>query len=129
MAPVTRLARELPWSVLQAEWFDVPIRQDAGHATPTWMAFSVSFDVCLRGVLRHVARCADDRAKLESIVTEVFAENLDILVSCMGDCDKLARLLSAADLLIERGAGPGRERGIRARRARPDVVPNHGSDD
>jgi hypothetical protein len=54
----------------------------------------------------HVVRCVDDRARLESIVTEVFVDNLDILVSHLGDCDKLDRLLSAADRLIERGARP-----------------------
>ncbi len=95
--------------MLQAEWLNVPIGQDAGRANPTWMAFSESFDVCLRGVFRHVARRVGDRASLESIVTEVFADNLDILVSHLSDCDKLARLLSAADLLIEDGARPGRE--------------------
>lgn len=106
---MARRNRQLPWSVLQTEWLDVPIGRGAGHANPTWMAFSESFDVCLRGVSLHVARCVEDRARLERIVTEVVVENLDILVSQLGDSDKLDRLLSEAERLIEREARPSQE--------------------
>lgn len=57
----------------------------------------------------HVTRRVDDGAHLKRIVTGVFVGNLDILVSHLDDCDKLDRMLSAADLLIERGAMPRRE--------------------
>jgi hypothetical protein len=61
-----------------------------------------------------------DRAGLEGVVTQVLIENLDVLVSSLGEREKLRRLIAAADLLIARRApvGPGRtagcERGDRA---------------
>lgn len=111
---MNRVNRRLPWSMLQTEWLDVPVGQDPGQANPTWMAFSESFDACLTGVSLHVARCVDDRARLESIVTEVFVGSLDILVSHLGDDEKLDRLLTAADLLIERGQAQARVKHARA---------------
>ena len=106
---MNRPNRRLPWSLLQTEWLAVPVGRTAGHATPTWMAFSESFDVCLRDVSRHVARAVDDRARVERIVTEVLVDNLDVLVSPLGDREKLGRLLTAADLLIGQGPRPGQE--------------------
>jgi hypothetical protein len=42
-----------------------------------------------------------DRARMESVVTKVFVDNLDVLVSDDGDREKLRRLAAAADLLLE----------------------------
>lgn len=94
------------WSLLRTQWLDVPIGEAVGSGNPTWGAFSESFDACLRGVSCHVARCVGDRARLESIVTEVFVDNLDVLVSPLEKRDKLRRLLALADLLLERGSLP-----------------------
>ena len=91
-----------PWSLLQTQWLDVPIEMDPGAAPQTWEAFSEIFDVCLSEVSSHVARYVDDRVRLGRVVTEVFVDNLDVLVSHLGDHDKLHRLLVAADRVLER---------------------------
>jgi len=88
------------WSLLQTQWLDVPIGRDVSRANPTWGAFSEAFASCLLGVSLHVGRRVSDRTGLESVVTEVFIENLDVLASPLGEQEKLGRLLAAADLLI-----------------------------
>jgi len=47
-----------------------------------------------------------DRARLESVVTELFVDSLDVLVSDFGNREKLRCLSSEADLLPERGTSP-----------------------
>jgi hypothetical protein len=54
----------------------------------------------------HVSQWVDDRTSLESVVTEVVVDNLHLLVSQLGDREKLDRLFVAADLLIARRAAP-----------------------
>jgi hypothetical protein len=103
---LTGFARQLPWSLLQTQWLDVPIGEGAHDATLTWGAFSETFDACLRGVSLHVVRRVDDRARLECVVTQVLVDNLDVLVSQLADRDKLHRLLTAADLLLRGGGLP-----------------------
>jgi hypothetical protein len=95
-----------PWSVLQTPCLDIPTRKDPGHTSLTWGALSESLEFCLLGITLHVAQCVDDRAHLESIVTEIFVGNLDLLVSHLGDREKLRSLTTAADLLLERGPPP-----------------------
>jgi hypothetical protein len=99
-------ARRSPWSVLRTPWLDIPTAKDPGQADLTWSALSETLESCLRGITLHVARCVDDRAQLESVVTEVFVGNLDLLVSHLGDREKLRCLSAAADLLLERGRFP-----------------------
>jgi hypothetical protein len=99
--------RRLPWSLLKTQWLEVPIGADAGRASPTWGAFSEGFERCLRGVSLHVSRRVGDRTCLESVVTEVVVDNLHLIVSQLGEREKLDRLLVAADLLIARRAAPG----------------------
>jgi len=106
---MTGFAERPPWSLLQTQWLDVPIRVGADHANPTWEAFSASFDVCLQGVHLHLARRVSDRAHLESAVTEVLVDHLDILVSQLGNQEKLRHLLAIADRLLE-SAFPGPRR-------------------
>lgn len=111
--------RRSPWSLLRTPWLNVPIGTDPVHAGLTWRAFSEVFEGCLRDVARHVGRRVDDRSSLEGIVTAVLVDNLDILVSSLGEQERLGRLLTAADLLIarrasaERGQTDARERGDR----------------
>lgn len=105
------------WSLLQTQWLDVPIGRDVSCANPTWGAFSEVFESCLLGVSLHVGRRVNDRTGLESVVTEVFIENLDVLASPLGEQEKLVRLLAAADLLIAkrastRGDADSRDRGV-----------------
>lgn len=97
---LSEFARD-PWSVLQTQWLDLPIGKAASDASPTWEAFSDAFEVCLQGVSLHVTRFVDDRASVESLVTVVFVDNLDVLVSQLGIRDKLDRLRTAADRLLE----------------------------
>ncbi len=108
--PLTVSIRRPLWSLLQTQWLDVPIAGHPGHVKPTWGAFSEVFEDCLQGVYRHVSRRVGDRAGLQGIVTGVFVENLDVLVSQLGTQEKLRRLLLAADVLIARRASPGRGR-------------------
>jgi len=97
--------------VLQTQWLDVPIGRNPDHAELTWGAFSETLDTCLQGITLHVARCVNDRARLESVVTELFVGNLDVLVSPLADREKLRCLRTAADLMLERRAlpQPGRD--------------------
>jgi len=97
--------------VLRTLWLDVPIGREPGHANPTWGALSETLEACLRGITLHVARRVDERARLESVVTEIFVGNLDLLVSHVGDQEKLRSLSAAADLLLERetSSEPGRD--------------------
>lgn len=106
MEPQTELARRQPWSLLKVQWLDVPIEKGADSANLTWQAFSETFGVCLWGVSDYVARRVDDRALLESLVTKVFVDNPEVLVSRDEDREKLRRLLTAADLLLEGEASP-----------------------
>ena len=94
--------RRVPWSLLKTQWLDVPIGADAGRACPTWRDFSEGFERCLRGVSLHVSRRVDDRTCLESVVTEVVVDNLHLIVSQLGEREKLDRLLAAADLVLVR---------------------------
>jgi hypothetical protein len=57
---------------------------------------------------------------LEEVVTKVVVENLPLLVSPLGEREKIDRLLVAADLVIaQKSCGPGRNNGrTRARRSR-----------
>jgi hypothetical protein len=95
-------ARRLPWSLLRAQWLDVPIAALDAHARPTWGAFSEVFLRCLQEVSSHVSQRVTDREVLEGVVTEVVVENLDLLVSRLGEREKCDRLLVVADLLIAR---------------------------
>lgn len=104
--PVRGLGRQRSWSLLETQWLDVPVGEDARYANLSWGAFAEAFDVCLQGVSAHVARRVDDQVRLGSVVTEVFTGNLDVLVSPLGNRDKLQRLLAAADRLIEGGCHP-----------------------
>jgi hypothetical protein len=103
------------WSLLQTRWLDVPIGRDVRSANPTWGAFSEAFESCLLGVSLHVGRRVNDRAGLESVVTEVFIENLDILASPLGEREKLDRLLAASDLLLAKRAPTWSDAGSRDR--------------
>jgi hypothetical protein len=99
--------RRLPWSLLQAQWLDVPIGADVGRASLTWGAFSEGFERCLRGVSLHVSQRIDNRTCLASVVTEVVVGNLHVLVSQLGEREKLDSLRLAANLLLARRAAPG----------------------
>jgi hypothetical protein len=101
---LTAAARRLPWSLLRAQWLDVPVVADVGQAFPTWGVFSEAFERCLRAVSLHVGPRIADREGLEGVVTEVVVENLHLLVSQLAEREKLDRLLVAADLLIARRA-------------------------
>jgi hypothetical protein len=96
-------ARRLPWSLLQAQWLDVPVGADVGQAVPNWATFSEGFERCLLAVSLHVGQRVADREGLEGVVTEVVVQNLHLLVSQLAE-KKLDRLLVAADLLIARRA-------------------------
>ena len=104
---MTAAVRRLPWSLLQTQWLDVPISAEVEGAIPTWGVFSESFERCLRNVSLHVSQCVEDRTCLESVVTEVVVGNLLVLVSQLGEQEKLDRLFVAADHLIARRAAPG----------------------
>jgi hypothetical protein len=106
MEPLRGFTRRAPWSLLQAQWLDVPINKDTNHASPTWEVFSETFGVCLWGVSEHLSRRVDDRRRLESLVTRVLVDNLEVLASHDGDREKLHRLLTAADLLLDEEAPP-----------------------
>jgi hypothetical protein len=95
--------RRLPWSLLRARWLDLPIAALDEHA-PTWGVFSEDFDRCLRDVSLHVSQRVSDREGLAGVVTKVVVENLDLLVSLLGESEKRDRLLEAADLVIARRA-------------------------
>jgi hypothetical protein len=102
LEPLNVSNRQPPWSLLQTHWLDVPIRQDATQANPTWGAFSEAFESCLLEVSLHVGQRSNDRAGLERVVTEVFVENLDVVVSSLGAQEKVGQLLAAADRLMAR---------------------------
>lgn len=108
MESLTAFIRRPPWSLLRTQWLDVPTGADAGHANLTWAAFSEVFEGCLQGVARHVGRRVDDRSSLEAVVTAVLVDNLDVLVSPLGEQERLGRLFAAADRLIARRALAGR---------------------
>jgi hypothetical protein len=97
---LTAAVRRLPWSLLQAQWLDLPIGAEGGYTPPTWGAFSEGFERCLRGLSLHVCGRVNNRECLEDVVTEVVVENLHLLVSQLGEGEKLDRLLVAADLLM-----------------------------
>ena len=59
---------------------------------------------CLRDVSLHVGQRVTDREGLAEVVTQVVVENLHLLVSQLGEREKIGRVLLAADLLIERRA-------------------------
>jgi len=109
--PWTAFTGRPPWSLLKTQWLDVPIGKNADQVNLTWGDFSQRFDACLRGVSLHFARWVEDRARLESLVTEVLIDNLGILVSDLGESDLLRSLCEAADRLLERGGftRPGRD--------------------
>ena len=88
------------WSLLQTRWLDVPVGRDVNRTNPTWGAFSEAFESCLLGVSLHASRRVSERTGLESVVTEAFISNLDVLASPLGEQEKLGRLLAAVDLLI-----------------------------
>jgi hypothetical protein len=92
--------RRLPWSLLRAQWLDIPIVVPDEHARLTWGAFAEGFERCLRDVSLHVSQRVADRKGLEGIVTEVIVDHLDLLASLLGESEKRDRLLVAADLLI-----------------------------
>jgi hypothetical protein len=107
LEPLNVSNRQSPWSLLQTQWLDVPIGQDVNHANSTWGAFSEAFESCLLEVSSHVGQRSNDRAGLESVVTEVFVGNLDVLVSSLGNQEKVGRLLAAADRLMARRTSSG----------------------
>jgi hypothetical protein len=113
------------WSLLQTQWLDVPIGRSVSRANPTWGAFSEAFESCLLGVSLHVGRHVGDRTDLESVVTEVFIDNLDVLASPLGEQEKLVRLLAAADRLIVKRISIGSDAGSRDR----DVTISNGECD
>jgi len=100
---LTADARRLPWSLLQAQWLDVPVA-GVGQVRPTWADFVEGLERCLRDVSLHVGQRVTDREGLERVVTDVVVENLHLLVSKLGEREKRDRLLVAADLLIARRA-------------------------
>jgi hypothetical protein len=99
---MTTTVRQVPWSLLQTEWLDVPIGADCVNLT--WGTFSEGLESCLRDVSLHVSRRLKGHERLESVVTDVVVENLHLFVSQLGQREKLDRLLIAADRLIARGA-------------------------
>ena len=101
---MTAAVRQLPWSLLRTKWLDVPVAAGVGQQNPTWGMFSESFERCLRDVSLHVGPRVADREGLEGVVTEVVVENLHLLVSQLGEREKIDHLLLAADLLIARRA-------------------------
>ena len=44
--PMTVFVREPPWSLLRAQWLDVPIGADDDDSSPTWAVFSEAFERC-----------------------------------------------------------------------------------
>jgi hypothetical protein len=106
--PLSVLIRRPPRFPLRTQWLDVPIAGHAGPVNLTWGAFSEIFESCLQGVHRYVGRRVDDLASLEGVVSAVLVENLDVLVSPLGEQAKLGRLFTAADLLIAQRASAGR---------------------
>ena len=101
---LTAVARRLPWSLLRAQWLDVPVAADVEHECPTWATFAEGFERCLRDISLQVGQRVTDREGLEGVVTEVIVENLHLFVSQLGEREKRDRLLVAADLLIARTA-------------------------
>jgi hypothetical protein len=99
--------RRLPWSLLKARWLDLPISPEVAAASPSWESFSEGFERCLRGVSLHVSQRVDDLTSLESVVTQVVVDNLHLLVSPLGERQKLDRLFVAANQLIARRAARG----------------------
>jgi len=101
---LTAAARRVPWSLLQTKWLDLPIVADVGQTCSTWATFAEGFERCLRVVSSHVGQRVTDREGLAEVVTQVVVENLHLLVSQLGEREKIGRVLLAADLLIERRA-------------------------
>lgn len=68
----------------------------------TWQEFSAAFDRCFTRVYAYVGRHIRDGASCERVVSEVLAENVDLLVDRGDERQEMIQLKSSSDRLIER---------------------------
>lgn len=67
----------------------------------TWEEFSAAFDRCFTRVYAYVGRRIPDGASCERVVSEVLAENVDLLVDRSDERQELIQLKASSDRLIE----------------------------
>ena len=88
------------WSRLQKTWLQIPLRQSAELALPTWEVFSEHFDRCFRRVSLYVGRHVSDRTSLEQIVRRVLSQNIGLFIEPCDAQEEMTRLKASADRML-----------------------------
>jgi uncharacterized protein YjbJ (UPF0337 family) len=88
------------WSLIRPRWLDIPIGTGPIYTSPTWEVFSENFARHLHQVSAYVSPRVSDRMTLERIVTRVIITSPDLMNRTGDDPVDVARLKTAADLLI-----------------------------
>jgi hypothetical protein len=70
-------------------------------ASVTWEEFSTAFDRCFTRVYAYVGRRVSDGASCERLVSEVLAENVDLLAGRGDERQEISQLKASSDRLIE----------------------------